>query len=94
MGDRVANLAQASGWSGLVLHAAVRDIEALARIDIGIRALAGSPKKSGKQGNGERDLPVSFAGVTFTAGDWLVADADGIVVAPAALAGLLQGAVA
>jgi regulator of ribonuclease activity A len=86
----VATLALASGWAGIVLNAAVRDADALATLEIGIRALATHPKKSGKQGHGSRDLPVTFAGVTFTPGDLLVADADGIVLVPATLAGTLQ----
>jgi regulator of ribonuclease activity A len=37
--------------------------------------------KSAKAGTGERGVPVTFAGVTFSPGEWLYADADGIVVA-------------
>jgi regulator of ribonuclease activity A len=46
-----------------------------------VRALGTHPRKSGKKGWGERDVPLSFGGVTFRPGEWLCADADGIVVA-------------
>ena len=85
MGDMIANLAQQNGWAGIVLNAAVRDVEALGQVDIGIKALASHPKKSGKNGAGEQNIPVTFAGVTFTRRDFLVSDADGIAVVPATL---------
>jgi regulator of ribonuclease activity A len=85
LGDQIATLAHANGWEGIILNAAVRDVEALGAIDIGIKALAACPRKSAKHGWGERDVPVAFGGVTFTPREWLAADADGIVVAAAPL---------
>jgi regulator of ribonuclease activity A len=80
MGDQMANLGQQNGWAGVVLHAAIRDVEALATVEIGIKALAACPRRSAKNGLGERDVLVTFGGVTFKPGEWLVADADGIVI--------------
>jgi regulator of ribonuclease activity A len=85
LGDQIAVLAYTNGWAGLVINGAVRDVEAVSAIDIGLKALAACPRKSGKKGAGERDVPVTFAGVTFVPGAWLAADADGIVVAAAPL---------
>ncbi|MEO7329161.1 MAG: ribonuclease E activity regulator RraA [Minicystis sp.] len=81
MGDMIAELAVKSGWSGVLLHGCIRDAEAIGRLDLGVRALGTHPRKSGKKGWGEKDVPVSFGGVTFAPGEWLCADADGIVVA-------------
>lgn len=39
-------------------------------------------QKSSKRDPGFRDVPVSFAGVRVRPGDWVYADADGILVAP------------
>ena len=39
------------------------------------------PRKSGKQGTGETDVALSFAGVHIAPGDYLYADTDGIVIA-------------
>lgn len=86
LGDRLAGLASANGWAGIVVHGCVRDTGALARLPIGIKALAAHPRRSRKEGLGERDVPVTFADVTVRPGDVLVADRDGVVVSPLELA--------
>jgi regulator of ribonuclease activity A len=58
----------------------VRDVSALAGIDLGVKALGACPRPSAKLGAGESDVQVSFGGVTFTPGATLVSDDDGIVV--------------
>ena len=67
-GDRLAGLAQANGWAGLVINGCIRDSVAVAEIPIGVKALAINPRKSGKGGEGETDVDVTFAGVTFRPG--------------------------
>ncbi|MDW6065599.1 hypothetical protein SAZ11_57185 [Streptomyces sp. FXJ1.4098] len=52
-------------------------------MSVGVQALGTNPRKSGKAGQGEVDVPVSFGGVTFTTGDILHADEDGVVLLPA-----------
>jgi regulator of ribonuclease activity A len=81
VGGNLAALAAGNGWRGIVVNGAVRDSAELSAAAVGIRALALSPRKSAKAGVGERGAPVSFAGVTFTPGHYLWADADGLVVA-------------
>lgn len=81
MGDIIARLAVDSGWAAVVINGCVRDAEAIGELALGVRALGTHPRKSGKKGWGERDVPLSFGGVTFRPGEWLCADADGIVVA-------------
>lgn len=85
LGDRLAGLALANGWSGIVVNGCVRDAEALRQLPVGIRALATHPRKSAKTGAGERDVAVTFAGVTFVPAQWLYADHDGVLVAARAL---------
>ncbi|MGW0713079.1 ribonuclease E activity regulator RraA [Streptomyces sp. NPDC002643] len=84
VGDLIAASAQAGGWAGLILHGAVRDSAALAGLDLGIKALGTIPRKSGKEGTGAVDVPVTFGGVTFQPGDLLHADDDGIALLPLA----------
>jgi regulator of ribonuclease activity A len=81
IGDVLAASAVKNGWAGLILHGAVRDVAALATLEIGIKALGSNPRKSGKAGAGAIDVPVSFGGVTFVPGAWVYSDDDGIVVA-------------
>jgi regulator of ribonuclease activity A len=85
VGDQLGLLAVANGWAGLVVHGCIRDSAVIATQAIGVRALGTHPRKSVKAGVGQRDVAVSFAGITFTPGEWLYADADGILVAARAL---------
>lgn len=52
VGDVIAGLAVASGWSGLVINGVVRDSAELATMDIGIKALGTNPRKGHKTGAG------------------------------------------
>lgn len=80
VGDVIAGLAVDNAWSGLVLHGAVRDVDALSALPLGIKALGSNPRKSRKAGQGAVDVPLGFGGVIFSAGDYLFSDNDGIVV--------------
>lgn len=77
----LAGLAHRNGWAGLLIYGCIRDSEAIACVAIGVKALGTHPRKSVKKGAGDRDIPVTFSGVTFAPGDHLYADRDGIVVA-------------
>ncbi|HEX7148109.1 MAG TPA: ribonuclease E activity regulator RraA [Actinomycetota bacterium] len=80
VGDVIAGLAQGNGWAGLVVNGAVRDVEALGALDLGIKALGSNPRKSAKRQRGQVDVPVTFGGVTFRPGAHLYSDDDGVVV--------------
>lgn len=82
MGDLIAASAVANGWEGVVIHGAVRDVAALRELDLGVKALGSNPRKSAKDGAGERDVVVAFGGVSFAPGATVVSDDDGIVVLP------------
>jgi len=87
IGDVIAEIGRASGWVGVIIHGACRDSVALDRLDFCVKALGTNPRKSGKSGVGEVDVPVSFGGVTFVPGHYLYSDEDGIVVAATPLCG-------
>lgn len=80
LGDQIAANAARNGWAGFLIHGAVRDVEVLAQLDLGVQALAAHPMKTEKRGLGEVDVPVRFAGVDFHPGHWLYADANGVIV--------------
>ncbi|MDX1871500.1 ribonuclease E activity regulator RraA [Mycolicibacterium sp. 120266] len=80
VGDIIAGLAGDNGWAGIIVHGAVRDASTLRTIDVGIKALGTNPRKGTKTGAGERDVEVTFGGVTFVPGDIAYSDEDGIVV--------------
>ena len=85
LGDQLASRASENGWQGIIVHGAIRDIEVIAGIDLGVKALNVIPLKTEKLGLGDLDVPVRFAGVTFTPGAWVYADTNGIIVSEEAL---------
>jgi regulator of ribonuclease activity A len=85
LGDIIGQTAADNGWAGFVIHGAVRDVEILRGIDLGVQALASIPLKTERRGAGEVGLDLTFGGVTISAGDWVYADANGVVVSAADL---------
>lgn len=81
VGGNLAALAHRNEWTGLLIYGSVRDSEELRTVPIGLKALATVPRKSGKRGEGEQGVAVTFAGLTFTRGCYLYADRDGVIVA-------------
>jgi len=81
VGGNLGILAADNGWAGIVVDGCVRDAAELREATLGIRARGTCPRKSVKDGQGDRDVPVTVAGVNLTPGMWLWADEDGIVVA-------------
>ena len=86
LGDQLAVTAVESGWQGLVVNGCVRDVGILATLDLGVKALAACPVRTDKRGEGQRDVPLRFAGVLMEPGYYLYADANGIIVAKQKLA--------
>ena len=80
LGDQLATKALENQWSGFVVYGAIRDIEVIGTLDIGIKALNVIPLKTEKRGLGDQGMPVRFAGVSFKPGDYLYADSNGLVV--------------
>lgn len=80
VGDLIAASAVANGWSGIIVHGAIRDRLAIAQLPLGVKALGSNPRKSAKDGAGEVDVPVTIDGVVFAPGRHAWADADGVVV--------------
>jgi regulator of ribonuclease activity A len=80
VGDVIAGSAVRNGWAGIIVHGAVRDRVAIGGLPIGVKALGSNPRTSAKTGVGEVDVPVEIAGVVFTPGKHVCADADGVLV--------------
>jgi regulator of ribonuclease activity A len=81
LGDLLAAKAVENGWAGVVVFGVIRDSGSISALDIGVKALGTSPRKTDKLGAGERDVDVDFGGVRIRPGDWLCADEDGVVLA-------------
>lgn len=85
LGGNLGAAAARNGWAGVVIDGCVRDVAELAAHQVGIRALACMPLPTEKRNEGVRDVPVEIQGVRVRPGEWLYADADGIVVSARSL---------
>lgn len=80
LGGNLAAAAAGNGWAGIIINGCARDAAELAVLDLGIRALALNPMPTLRSGQGQTGCSVFVQGVQVYAGDWLYADADGIVI--------------
>ncbi|HEV7138145.1 MAG TPA: ribonuclease E activity regulator RraA [Steroidobacteraceae bacterium] len=86
MGDKMALILRARGWAGIIVNGSIRDSLEIDRMEVGVVSLATTPKKSSKDGVGQRDVAVSFGGVEFCPGQYAYCDSDGVLVSAQRLA--------
>jgi regulator of ribonuclease activity A len=85
VGGNLAAAAASNDWAGILINGCARDAAEIDAVDIGVRALALHPRRSAKRGEGQRDVAITMLGVTVRPGDWVYADADGVLVSAMAL---------
>jgi len=80
LGDMLAEKAVENGWQGIVINGYIRDAGTIATLPLGVKALGCNPIKTEKLGVGEVNIDIAFAGVNFTAGDFIYGDANGLAI--------------
>jgi regulator of ribonuclease activity A len=71
VGDKLARLAHEHGWSGILVNGGIRDSAEIGDAPVGVKALHAVPRRSAKEGVGDRGVPVRFAGISFAPGEYL-----------------------
>jgi len=85
LGDLIAEKACENGWAGFVIYGCIRDVDAIAELNLGVQALNSIPIKSVRKGRGDLNIDITFGGVTFKPGHFIYADNNGVIVSPEAL---------
>jgi len=80
LGDLIAEDAMKNGWEGFIMFGCIRDVDAIGKMKIGVKALNVTPLKTEKRGIGELNVSVTFGGATFNPGEFVYSDNNGIIV--------------
>ena len=81
-GEVLTTGAQARGLSGLVIDGGVRDIAEIQAHGFPVFSAMIALRGATKSRTGTIRAPINCGGVTVELGDWVVGDADGVVVVP------------
>jgi regulator of ribonuclease activity A len=85
IGDIAAERAIQNGWAGAIIFGAIRDSTATLKLEFGLKALGTTARRSLSRTKGVLGEPVNFGSVQFSAGCWIYADPDAVIVSSSRL---------
>lgn len=82
IGELIAGRAKANGIAGFIIDGAIRDVDAIEELGLPVFARAITAAGPYKFGPGRHQVPVAIGGQCVLPGDFVIGDADGVVVVP------------
>ncbi len=82
-GELATHSARNRGLAGVIVLGAIRDTRDIRAVGVPVFGRVVCPNAGEPKGFGEIDVPLRVEGIECRPGDWVVADADGVVVVPA-----------
>ena len=80
VGDNLMKFASDNNYAGIIVNGYVRDTVNTKDFNVGLFAIGTCPKKYIPVQEGQINVPLNIDGVDIKQGDYIYADADGIVV--------------
>lgn len=81
-GDFVVSMMQMVGLAGVVVDGVIRDIESVRALDFPVFCKGATTTAGLKNGGGQVNIPIAIGEVVVNPGDYIFADADGVIVVP------------
>ncbi len=81
VGENLMKFALQNNYTGILVNGYIRDTYQIKDIPVALYALGTCSRKYIPTTEGERDVELSFGGITVSPGDYLYADTDGVIVA-------------
>ena len=85
VGEKLMQFSERNNYAGIIVNGYIRDTREIEDIPVVLYALGICPRKYIPVTGGQRGISLSFGGVEFNDGDYLYADADGVIVSPVKL---------
>ncbi len=79
-GGNIAAEAAQFGWEGLIFNGCIRDQHEFEDLNIGVKAIGTTPMRPRTDGIGLEGVTVNFGNIIIEPGEYVYADADGVIV--------------
>ena len=76
LGDRLAAIGAQNRWTGVIVVGAIRDSRGIDALDIGVKALGATARRTWTLGKGHSNGVLEFGSVKVLPGCWAYADRD------------------